>query len=144
MTHKDNGHFAAKHPKGTSISATIKEAVQKKIDHQGISCPTAHQIAEKLNVAPKEVGMAMDLQEARIRKCQLGLFGYGPQRKALKATEIVKTELQTAIESALVEGRLACAQAWRIADAMGIPRIAVANACEALKVKINQCQLGAF
>lgn len=144
MTHRDVGHFAAKHPNETQVAPAVRQAVQDELDHQGITCHAAHAIAENLGVAPREVGVAIDLQEARIRKCQLGLFGYGPSRKAVKPVDTVTSDLKAAIDSALIDGRLSCAEAWRIADTSGISRLALANACETLKVRINNCQLGAF
>ncbi|MBI5897540.1 MAG: hypothetical protein HZB24_16515 [Desulfobacterales bacterium] len=144
MTHHDSGHFSAKHPNGTNVPPALQQAVSDQIVDKGITCHAAHAICEALHVTPREVGIAIDLQEGFIRKCQLGLFGYGPKIKAVKAAEKVPPELGAAIEAALVDGRLACAEAWRIADAAGIARLAVANACEALKIKIKPCQLGAF
>jgi hypothetical protein len=144
MTHEDSGHFAAKHPKGAAAAIAVAQAVQQASNEQGITCHAAHKIAAELQIPAQDVGIAIDLQESRIRKCQLGLFGYGPQRKAVRPVTTVAPELQAAIENALVQGRLACAEAWRIADAIGIPRLEVANSCERLKIKINQCQLGAF
>lgn len=144
MTHHHNGHYAAKHPQGAVAAIAIAQAVQKRSDEQGITCLLAHQIAAELGVSPADVGIAVDLLETRTRKCQLGLFGYGTRHKAVKPTATVRPELRAAIEEALIEGRLGCAQAWRIADHFGIPRMEVANSCEALKIKINACQLGAF
>lgn len=144
MTHQDKGHYATKHPKGAVAAIAIARAVQEKRDEQGITCFAAHQIAETIGTSPKDVGIAIDLQEARIRKCQLGLFGYGAQHKALRPSTKITPELQSAIEQSLVEGRLPCAVAWRIAETLGLPRIEVANCCEALKIRINKCQLGAF
>jgi hypothetical protein len=144
MTHHDAGGFAAKHPQGTTVAPAVRQSVQHRLDDGAITCRAAHEIAEELGVAPGQVGVAIDLLEGRIRKCQLGLFGYGPGRKAVAPAGHVAPDLRAAIEAAAVDGRLACAEAWRIADTSAIARMAVANACEALKIKISKCQLGAF
>ena len=144
MTHNDRGHYAAKHPKGAVAAIAIGQAVQEKCDDQGITCFAAHQIAKKLGASPKEVGIAIDLLETRIRKCQLGLFGYGEPHKAVRSATKVAPEVKSAIEKSLVDGRLPCAEAWRIADTIGMPRMELANCCEALNIRINGCQLGAF
>lgn len=144
MTHHDSGHFSAKHPDGTCVPPSLEQAVRDRLVNKEITCHAAHAICEALHVTPREVGIAIDLQEGFIRKCQLGLFGYGDKRKAVKAAEKIAPDLRAAIEAALVEGRLTCADAWRIADGAGIPRLSVANACEAMKIKIKACQLGAF
>ncbi len=144
MTHHDSGHFSAKHPNGTRVSPALEQAVRDRLADKEITCHAAHAICETLLVTPREVGIAIDLQEGHIRKCQLGLFGYGAKGKAVKAAEKIAPELRAAIEALLVDDRLTCAEAWRIADAAGIARLAVANACESMKVKIKTCQLGAF
>jgi hypothetical protein len=144
MTHHASGHFAAKHPKGAAAAIAIGQAVQEKSEPDGIRCIVAHQIAAQLNVPPQDVGIAIDLQEVPIRQCQLGLFGHSPGRKSIKSSPSVTPELRAAITGALRDGRLACVDAWRIADSMAMPRQEVASACEALKIKINLCQLGAF
>jgi hypothetical protein len=143
MTHHDKGHFKKKHPNGTSVPAALQQAVRERIVDNEITCHAAHAICEALQVTPREVGIAIDLQEGRIRKCQLGLFGY-PKGKAVKTAEKVEPELRAAIEAALVDSRLPCRDAWRIADSLGIARLAVGNTCETLKIKIKPCQLGAF
>ena len=51
---------------------------KKKMKNNRISCAGAHKIASVLHAAPAEVGRTIDLLEARIVKCQLGLFGYAP------------------------------------------------------------------
>lgn len=138
------GNYSDKHPKGAIPAIAVSQAVQKNSDAQGISCAAAHRIVTELGVPPEDVGVAIDLKEIRINTCQLGLFGYGSRRKAVKPAAKVAPDLKSAIEGALLKGRLSCAEAWRIADAMGILRIEVANSCETLNIKINKCQLGAF
>jgi hypothetical protein len=144
MTHHDSGHFSAKHPRGTQVPPALQQAVRDRLVDKEITCQAAHAVCEALHVTPQAVGIAIDLQEGHIRKCQLGLFGYDSKRKMVKAAESVAPELQAAIAAAAAQGRLTCADAWRIADTAGIARLAVANACEALKIKIKACQLGAF
>lgn len=145
MTHDDKGHYAAKHPPNTKVAPPVEKAVKEALEKQNITCHAAHKIAEALNISPKQIGIAIDLQESRIRKCQLGLFGYEtPKKKMVKSAEIAAPQVKAAIELALVNDRLACIKAWEIAASQGISRLAVANVCESLQIRINQCQLGAF
>ncbi|RJQ83693.1 MAG: hypothetical protein C4519_06360 [Desulfobacteraceae bacterium] len=144
MTRKDSRRFIDKHPQGTQVSPELRQAVLDHITDHHITCEAAHRIAMELKNFPRQIGVAIDLQEARIRGCQLGLFGHGPMHKKILPAEQVAPQLKAAIEDSLVDGRLSCAQAWRIADAAGLPRMTVAEACEKLKIKINKCQLGAF
>ena len=144
MSIHSKGHFAAKHPPGTRVAPVLDQTVREHLKGGRITCHQAHGIAEKLNTPPIQVGVAIDLAEGRILKCQLGLFGYGKGEKKVKAAEHITPALRNAIEAALEKGHLPCAAAWRIASQYGLPRIAVAHACEALGVRIRPCQLGAF
>jgi len=144
MTHEDAGHYAAKHGEETKLDERIAGEIQKKIREGKISCSAAHRIAEELGVTPAEVGVAIDLLEARIERCQLGLYGYSPKRRIVEAAETVSMELETAIRGALTEGKLTCLSSWEIAKKFGIPKMAVCSACETLGIKLSSCQLGAF
>ena len=126
------------------IDASIMKAVASKMSDGGMACKTAHGIASELAVSPALVGTAMDLQNGRIRACQLGLFGYGQGKAFTHEGSVVPPELAASINKALADGRLPCAEAWRIAAAHGIRRLDMGQACESLGVKINACQLGAF
>ena len=56
----------------------------------------------------------------------------------------VLTRLESEIKSALKEGYLPCPAGWKIADNMGIPRIAVGAVMDKLGIRISNCQLGFF
>jgi hypothetical protein len=144
MTHEDAGHYAKKHTAERSVKPEITEAVKKKAKDGVISCAAAHNIAGDLGMPPGEVGVGIDLLELRIVKCQLGLYGYQPDRKAVKAAESVSEALEGAIKESLAEGQLTCTAAWEIAKMLGVARMDVSSACEAMKIKIVSCQLGAF
>ena len=144
MTHEDAGHYAKKHTAERSVKPEITEAVKKKAKDGVISCAAAHTIAVDLGMPPGEVGVGIDLLELRIVKCQLGLYGYQPDKKAVKPAESVSDALEGAIRESLAEGRLTCTAAWEIAKRLGVARMDVSSACEAMKIKIVSCQLGAF
>jgi hypothetical protein len=80
----------------------------------------------------------------RLVKCQLGLFGYSPEKKIVQAAPAAEPAMETAIREKLENGRLTCRRAWEIAMAFQLPKMAVSAACEALQIKIKPCQLGAF
>ncbi len=122
----------------------IVRAVTEKAREGQITCAAAHAISERMNVPPEEVGYAADVLGVRITKCQLGLFGYGPEKKKVGPAPEVSSGLRQAIERSVINGRLACADAWRIAGELHVPRMEVSSACEAMKIKISSCQLGAF
>jgi hypothetical protein len=144
MAHEDAGHYAAKHPRGTEAAPEINQKLQEKITEGTVSCAAAHAIAVELNVAPKEVGIAIDLMEARIHKCQLGLFGYQPQKRLVKPAASPSPEVEAAVNANLVEGRITCQTCWEIAEGLMKKKLDISSVCESMGVKINQCQLGAF
>ena len=144
MTHEDAGHYAAKHPKGVEADPKVVEQIKQKLSNNHITCAAAHEIAAGLSVSPAQVGMTIDLLEARITKCQMGLFGYSPQKNIVKPADSVSPDLKNAIETGLIDGRISCERCWEIASQQGLKKIEVASACETLGVKIKPCQLGAF
>jgi hypothetical protein len=144
MTRADADRFAAKHPQDRKMDKQIAAAVQKRAAGAEINCADATAIAENLSVDMLKVGETIDLLEIRLRRCQLGLFGFEGTKLIVKPAAKVSAELEKAIRGSLTEGRLSCLAAWNIADSMGIARMDVTSACEALKLKIKPCQLGAF
>ena len=144
MTRKDKGHYAKKHPSDSKIDQKLAEAVQDRTSDGEISCAAAFKIVGDLEVPPLEVGFTIDLLEIRVTKCQLGLFGYNPPKGFVKPAESVSPSLEDAIRKALVNDRLSCAAAWEISKRLGIGKMDVTAACEALKIKITSCQLGTF
>jgi hypothetical protein len=144
MTHHDKGHFAAKHPKATPLDPQVETEIKQNSQKGSITCAAAHGLAQKLNLAPSKIGVAIDLLEYRIAKCQLGLFGYSPEKKIVKAARQVTPDLESEIRSNLINDRLPCSAAWQLADGKGISRLELSAACEAMGIKVSPCQLGAF
>lgn len=144
MTHEDRGHYAKKHSPDRKVQPEIAEVLNNRASNRKISCAAAHRIAMDLNVSPAEIGFTTDKLEIRIVKCQLGLHGFYPEKRIVKPAETVSKTLEKAIRDSLVDGKLQCAAAWDIAKRLGIARMDVSSACEALKTKISSCQLGAF
>jgi hypothetical protein len=144
MTHKDAGNYSAKHASDNRLNKEIAQAIEKRTVGAEITCAEASHIAGELNMPMGEVGVAMDLLEIRITRCQMGLFGYGDKKTVIEPAETVSSELEKSIREALVNGRLPCAASWEIAERFKFPKMNVTAACEALKIKIKPCQLGAF
>ncbi|HKI47963.1 MAG TPA: hypothetical protein VKA69_01480 [Desulfobacteria bacterium] len=144
MTKDKDGHFAQKHPSDSQTDPRLISALKQKAFSEGVACAVAFDVASELGVTPGLVGKTADLLELRLRKCQLGLFGYEPKKRIVKPAETVSKELETHIREALTDNRLACEKAWGIAGNLGLTKMAVSSACERLGIKINACQLGAF
>ena len=145
MAHEDAGHYAAKHgTKTTRPAPAVEQALKGVIKDGTVTCAAAHKIAHTLGVSPAEVGVAIDLMEARLTRCQLGLFGYTPESRIIKPADAVAPDVEAAIRGTLVDGKITCLASWEVAKRFGIARMDVACACEALRIKISSCQLGAF
>ena len=144
MTHEYKGHFADKHGKDQEIDLRITEAVRERVAEKEVPCAVAFTIVDDLKVEPMKVGRTIDQVEKSIIKCQLGLFGYGPQKSPVKPVEIVDQELEKAIRNRVDDGRLPCKEAWDIAKGFGLRKMQVTSACEKLGIKISRCQLGTF
>jgi len=125
--------IADKHRPDTKPDSSIKRAILKHSVNNELSCASAFLIAKELNVSPAKVGMTADSINCRLVKCQMGLFGYRPDKKIAKP-----------LKTNLVEGKLACKIAWDIASRFKLNKMTVSSICEDIDIKINECQLGAF
>jgi hypothetical protein len=144
MTRKDKGSYGKKHSPKAKLNPAVAEAIKQGLSEEKISCAGAFRIAARLKIQPREVGIAIDLMETPIMKCQLGLFGYGYADKDIQAAETVSPAVEVAIRASLVKGKISCSKVWEIARKMKMGRKRIASACEALKIKISTCQLGTF
>lgn len=144
MSHKPNEGYAAKHPDSAVLEKDLAEELQKEIRDGKIGCAAAHRVARRLGRPPAAIGKALDLMEVRLTRCQLGLFGYMPEGRIVKAAAKWDPSLEKDIREALQNGRLACAAAWDLARRHDLSRLEVGNVCEALGIKVRPCQLGAF
>ena len=144
MTREQGPKFSEKHGADTQMDPAVKQKIEDNAKNNEISCAVAFQMAEELKATPADVGKGIDLLDIRLIKCQLGLFGYGPGKKAVKPKSPQSRDLEEAIRVALVGKKLSCRAAWDIASRFNVPRMAVSAACEALNIKIKPCQLGAF
>ncbi len=144
MAHEDRGKYVEKHPKNTEVDDDLKNEILEQVKNNSISCKKAEEIAGDLGFRMEETGVAIDVLNIKITKCQLGLFGYGESQKIVQPAKEISPELRESITSAVEDGHLSCAAIWEIAGKFNMSRMKVAAACEALQVKIKPCQLGAF
>jgi len=144
MTHEDAGHYAAKHPENTKLNPKIEAAVKRKSDNGVITCAAAHTVADELNMPPAQVGVAIDLMEYRIAKCQMGMYGYDTGKPITVPEKDRSPELEEALLEAAPDKRITCKACWELAEKMGVGKLKLARTCEVLKIKIRPCQLGAF
>ena len=122
MTHRDAGGYSNKHGAGEKPNPEVSKAVTTAADEGKIACAKVFSIASELGVTPAEAGKTLDLVEIRLVKCQLGLFGYTPDKSIVKPAEKVSPELESAIRSRLANERLPCAQAWAVAEELNLKK----------------------
>lgn len=144
MKHQKGQKFADKHGVDVRVNELIKEHIIGQTKNNELACAKAFKIADELNVSAAEVGKTADLLNMKLVKCQLGLFGYTPEKKIVKPKAASTIKLESAIQDSLAEGALPCAKAWEIARNFDISKMTVSAVCEQLKIKIKPCQLGAF
>ena len=144
MSSTDAFDHGAKHEGEGDSDGRIAAEIRRRAADGTLPCAVAFDIARGLSVAPGAVGKTADEIHVRLAKCQLGLFGYAPQKKIVRPRMPDRPEMRQAIEAGLQDGRLSCRSAWEIARRLGVGKMAVSNACEAMGVKIKPCQLGAF
>ena len=148
MTHKNAKHYAAKHPSETKLNQKVTDLIKEKSIDRQISCASLHQIASQLTLIPYETGVATDLIEYKINQCQLGLFGCSSKKiKNIPITDIpptLKTNIKKLINTIATDNHLSCFACWKIAETVKLPKITILTLCETLKIKICNCQLGAF
>lgn len=144
MNHPDKTDFSKKHGPGVTIHPAIEAELALSVKEGQIPCAVAFKIAQDLGIPVKDVGVAIDVMNYRITKCQLGLFGYAPEKKIVTPAASVDEQMADNITRGLLNNRLPCKTAWAIAEAFHVGKMAVSRACETLGVKIKPCQLGAF
>jgi hypothetical protein len=66
------------------------------------------------------------------------------KKKMVKPAAMVTQNLKDAIGRAMDGDRLTCLAAWELARRMSLTKLELSSACEAMGIKIANCQLGAF
>ena len=143
MTRENGPKFSEKHGADAQADPMAKDKIKKIAKNGEVACAVAFKAAEELKLSPAEIGKTIDLLDYKIVKCQLGLFGYDPETKAVEP-KTPHQELEEAIRGALVEEKLTCSEVWSIASRLNVPKMTVSAACDALNIKLKSCQLGAF
>ena len=127
----------------------VVETVEREAVSGELACADAHAIAERIGLSPLELGRLVTRETpVRFSRCQMGLFGYGPKAEGkskivLKAAHVPE-EIEQAIRAKVVNGRIACRDAWAIAEQFKYPRLGIANIIQAMDLKVTPCQLGCF
>jgi len=122
----------------------LQKMITSRAVNNALSCAAAFEIAGELGVSPGAAGDTLDQLRIHLGECQLGLFGYKPEKKIVRPLDAVDPALEAALRAALVNDRLPCRAAWEIAERFQVGKMTVSGACETLGIKVRPCQLGAF
>lgn len=144
MSEKKRKPFSRKHDPNLHPDPSIENEIKKRDAGREVSCALAFEIAEGMGVNPEDVGRTADMLDIPLIKCQLGLFGYKPDNKIIRAEDTTNMELKYAVIGSSDNSRLSCEKAWQIADQFNISKLMVGNMCQANRIKIKDCRLGAF
>ncbi len=144
MSSDSKSGYSRKQAPGYKPDAALVQAIKANLRDGMLPCAVAFKIAQAERILPLEVGKAADSQEIPLAKCQLGLFGYKPEKKIVKAETEASPVLLDALKAALENDRLPCAALWQIADQFEMAKMKVSAVCEGNGIKIRPCQLGAF
>lgn len=128
----------------TRLDPRFQERLMQTVKENKIACASVFDILKHVDVSPSDAGKALDALEIRLTHCQLGLFGYLPEKKIVKPVENPDPELTRAIQSITVDNTLSCKKIWDLAQSAGVPKMKVSGICEGLVIRIRPCQLGAF
>ena len=72
----------------------LQKIIAEKIKNNELPCAVAFVVADQLSISPAEVGQYADQVKLRLVKCQLGLFGYQPEKRIVKPVDAVTPELE--------------------------------------------------
>lgn len=128
--------------------AIIQQEITKQAANNRLSCRVAFKIAKKLGVTRKQVGETADLINCRLVECRLGLFGYKTNNHTSlpenSSEDSLPQGLEEALRSKLIQQRLKCADCLAIASKFKISDLTAGKLCNAMNIKITDCQLKAF
>ena len=143
MDKNNEKDYSKKHDQSLKPDPLIENEIKKRVKDE-IFCITAFEIAKDIDVSLIEIGKTLDLLNIPLAKCQLGLFGHKPNKKTVESENTENQDLINSIKSAMVNNRLSCSEAFKIAHEYNKSKIRINNICQANKIKIKPCQLGAF
>lgn len=144
MSCDSRSSFSSKHEAGSRVDPVIRQQLEAHAKNGEISCAVAFEVARICGTSPDKIGKNADLMELRLVKCQMGLFGYHPEKKKVTPSSEPDESVRNEISAHLIDGKLPCKSAWEIASRLNMRKMQISSVCETLGIKISNCQLGAF
>ena len=144
MSLKEGQTYSDKHGDNVKLDESIASKIRSRAKNNELPCAVAFDIAADLGCDPDKIGQTSDLLNFRLTKCQLGLFGYKPEKKIVKSERPADPRLEEALKKQAASGAIACKDAWKLAVQFKVSKMTISAGCEALGIKVKPCQLGAF
>ena len=118
MTQQNQKHYAKKHEeKEILMEEEFRERLLKEAKEGRLTCSKAFLIGKESGKEPQQTGVYLDLLEIRIVECQLGLFGFTPEKRKVKTGEIIDP-IRQLIEEGREDSRLSLTKTDLMADAI--------------------------
>ncbi len=126
------------------MKETLESEVKASLVEGYLPCDVAFEVARKLKVPPKAVADVANRLKIKIINCRLGCFAVGKAKPYEPDEQTINETVAERIKGSLVDGRLPCAVAFRLAKELGISLKEIGDLANRLKIKIVNCQLGCF
>ncbi len=130
-------------PELSQMDKDLLNALRPFIHNNRITCKSAHDAAQALQVSPGQMGPMLDSLGCKVERCQLGLFGYGRKKKLDPEISLSET-LNSSLSAAQKDNCISCLTCWNLADNLFVSRLEIGSACEKKQLRIRPCQLGIF
>ncbi|MFC1991314.1 hypothetical protein ACFLVC_01060 [Chloroflexota bacterium] len=126
------------------MSTELEEKINSHLVDNRLPCQVAFDIAEELKINRRQVGESANSLKVRIADCQLGFF----QKKKATHDDLVGKEIDRTlvdeIASSLVDGRLTCPAAFKVAGKLKVTPKEVGDTATKQGISVINCQLGLF
>lgn len=121
----------------TEKKARIAEQIRTQAVSGKISCASALTMARAAGIPTSQMAGIADDQSVRITGCRLGLFGK-------KAPPPCHREDKRLVVSHATKGAISCSALHRLSRSESRSPLRLAAACNALGIRITDCELGVF
>ena len=124
--------------------AGLEETVRSSLRDGYLPCPAAWKVAKDAGVPKIAVGEIMDRKGFRMIDCQLGCFAVDKTPYDASAQKQLDDEVVRRLEELKQDNGITCTAAFELAAELKKMPMDIADAANALNMKIRQCQLGCF
>ena len=133
-------------PAGLSKEALsqLEDKVKTSLKNGYLPCPIGWKIAKDAGVPKIAVGEITDRLGIRITDCQIGFFKIDKTPYDGSSQDDIDGEIVSSLKSLAEADELTCAKIFDLAQQYSLKPIVVANAANAHRLDIHNCQLGCF